>query len=325
MPAGCRSPSSAASSRSRRSMPQSGGSWAQGPARPVRRSLSSYRRRAGAARPDADASRPGSRRRAALDRAADQPGRSAAVAGCEAAYRGDRAARRCSRRHARSLGGAGRAEHGHDPRGPARGAAGSAISHAPGVAIEGGEAGGIGAALDLARAADVVVLCLGEARRMSGEAASRARPDLPGHQPELAQAVLDLGKPVVVLLSSGRPLMAPWLFERAQAVLATWFLGSEAGHAIGDVVSGRYNLRAGCPSPGRSTSGRSRSSMRGGRAAGPQTRKCITPASIWIFRSTRCSRSGTACPTAASWLAVCASAPRARSRTGTVGRSRGRQ
>ena len=117
----------------------------------------------------------------------------------------------------------------------------SAISHAPGVPIEGGEAGGIGAALNLAGAADVVVLCLGEARRMSGEAASRARPDLPGHQAELARAVLDLGKPVVVLLSSGRPLMAPWLFERAQAVLATWFLGSEAGHAIGDVVSGRYN------------------------------------------------------------------------------------
>jgi beta-glucosidase len=117
----------------------------------------------------------------------------------------------------------------------------SEISHAPGVAIEGGETGGIGAALDLARAADVVVLCLGEARRMSGEAASRARPDLPGRQSELAQAVLDLGKPVVVLLSSGRPLMAPWLFERAHAVLATWFLGSEAGHATGDVVSGRYN------------------------------------------------------------------------------------
>src|SRR5690606_41453621 len=98
------------------------------------------------------------------------------------------------------------------------------------------ETGGIGAALDLARAADVVVLSLGEARRMSGEAASRARPLLPGRQAELAQAVLDLGKPVVVLLSSGRPLVAPWLFERAGAVPATWFLGSEAGHAIGDVV-----------------------------------------------------------------------------------------
>jgi beta-glucosidase len=117
----------------------------------------------------------------------------------------------------------------------------SEISHAAGVSVDGTETGGIGAALDLARAADVVVLCLGEARRMSGEAASRGRPDLPGRQPELAQAVLELGKPVVVLLSSGRPLMAPWLFERAHAVVATWFLGSEAGHAIGDVVSGRYN------------------------------------------------------------------------------------
>ena len=76
---------------------------------------------------------------------------------------------------------------------------------------------------------------------MSGEAASRARPDLPGRQPELAQAVLGVGKPVVALLSSGRPLMVPWLFERAHAVLATWFLGSEAGHAIGDVLSGRWN------------------------------------------------------------------------------------
>jgi beta-glucosidase len=118
---------------------------------------------------------------------------------------------------------------------------GGEISHAAGVSVDGTETGGIGAALDLARAADVVVLCLGEARRMSGEAASRARPDLPGRQPELARAVLELGKPVVVLLSSGRPLMAPWLFERAHAVVATWFLGSEAGHAIGDVVSGRYN------------------------------------------------------------------------------------
>jgi beta-glucosidase len=86
-----------------------------------------------------------------------------------------------------------------------------------------------------------VVLCLGEARQLSGEAASRAQPDLPGRQPELAQAVLDLGKPVAALLSSGRPLVARSLFERAQAVLATWFLGCEAGHAIGDVLSGRHN------------------------------------------------------------------------------------
>jgi beta-glucosidase len=118
---------------------------------------------------------------------------------------------------------------------------GSEIAHALGVEVEGDDSGGIAAALDLARAADVVVLCLGEARKLSGEAASRARPGLPGLQADFARAVLDLGKPVVVLLSAGRPLMAPWLFERAHAVLATWFLGCEAGHAVGDVVSGRFN------------------------------------------------------------------------------------
>jgi beta-glucosidase len=117
----------------------------------------------------------------------------------------------------------------------------SEIRHAPGVEVAGDDTTGIAAALELARSADVVVLCLGEARQLSGEAASRAQPDLPGRQPELAQAVLDLGKPVAALLSSGRPLVARSLFERAQAVLATWFLGCEAGHAIGDVLSGRHN------------------------------------------------------------------------------------
>ena len=118
---------------------------------------------------------------------------------------------------------------------------GRKIGHAPGVEIGGDDASGIPAALEVAREAGVVVLCLGEARAMSGEAASRGRPDLPGRQAELAEAVLALGKPVALILSSGRPLMLPWLFERADAVLATWYLGSEAGHAVGDVVSGRHN------------------------------------------------------------------------------------
>jgi beta-glucosidase len=115
------------------------------------------------------------------------------------------------------------------------------IRHARGVETEAETPSDIPGALDLARWGEMVVLCLGEARRLSGEAASRARPDLPGRQAELAQAVLGAGPPVVALLSSGRPLMTPWLFERAHAVLATWFLGSEAGHAIGEVLSGRWN------------------------------------------------------------------------------------
>jgi len=124
---------------------------------------------------------------------------------------------------------------------------GAEILHAQGVEIEGGDVSGIEAAVDMARRADLVVLCLGEQRFMSGEAASRAEPDLPGHQAELARAVLDTGKPVIVLLSSGRPLAVSWLIERADAVLATWFLGSEAGHAVADVITGLWNPSAKLP------------------------------------------------------------------------------
>ncbi|MGE4251445.1 MAG: beta-glucosidase BglX [Parvibaculaceae bacterium] len=123
----------------------------------------------------------------------------------------------------------------------------SEILHAPGVAVEGGDTKGIAAAVDMARRADIVLLCIGEERAMSGEAASRARPGLPGHQEALARAVLETGKPVIVLLSSGRPLIVPWLFERAQAVLATWFLGSEAGHAVADVITGQWSPSAKLP------------------------------------------------------------------------------
>jgi beta-glucosidase len=119
------------------------------------------------------------------------------------------------------------------------------IRHVAGVAIEGGdgddECGGIAEAVSAARAADIVVLCLGEAAAMSGEAASRADPGLPGRQGALADAVLGLNKPTVLVLSSGRPLIATDAIGRADAALATWFLGSEAGHAVADVLTGAEN------------------------------------------------------------------------------------
>jgi beta-glucosidase len=115
------------------------------------------------------------------------------------------------------------------------------IDTCAGVAVSGDGIRDIAAAIECCRTADLVILCLGESASMSGEAASRADLGLPGCQRVLAEAVLGLGKPVVVLLSSGRPLAVPWLFERAGAVLATWFLGSEAGHAIADVLTGKFN------------------------------------------------------------------------------------
>jgi beta-glucosidase len=115
------------------------------------------------------------------------------------------------------------------------------IDDARGVEIDGEDECGVAVAIDLCAHAEIVVLCLGEAAAMSGEAASRTNLGLPGRQRALAETVLGLGKPTVVLLSSGRPLALPWLFERADAALATWFLGTESGHAIADVLTGKFN------------------------------------------------------------------------------------
>ncbi len=134
-----------------------------------------------------------------------------------------------------------------DPAGPigireglAAALPGCEIACARGVGISDGDTSGIAAALEACAGADLVVLALGEAAAMSGEAACRADPGLPGRQEDLARAVLDLGKPVVALISSGRPLTIPLIVERASAVVATWFLGAEAGHAIAEVLTGRF-------------------------------------------------------------------------------------
>ena len=115
------------------------------------------------------------------------------------------------------------------------------IVFAPGVTIAGDDTSGIAAAREICRGADLVLLCLGEAANMSGEAASRANPGLPGVQSALAEAIFDLGKPVIALISSGRPLMIAAIVEKARAVVATWFLGVEAGNAIADVLMGKFN------------------------------------------------------------------------------------
>jgi beta-glucosidase len=116
------------------------------------------------------------------------------------------------------------------------------IACSKGVGIEDDSLAGIAAAVDCVLQADAILLCLGESAALSGEAASRADPCLPGRQRALAEAVFGAAqkhkKPIIVILFSGRPLIVPWLIERADAVLAAWFPGSEAGHAIADVLTG---------------------------------------------------------------------------------------
>jgi hypothetical protein len=99
------------------------------------------------------------------------------------------------------------------------------------------------AALDTARAADQIVMVLGETDLMAGEAASRASLDLPGRQEELLKAVAALGKPVVLVLLNGRPLSINWAAEHVPAILEAWEPGSEGGHAVADILFGDVNPR----------------------------------------------------------------------------------
>ena len=96
-------------------------------------------------------------------------------------------------------------------------------------------------AVQTAQAADVVVAVVGESQGMTGEAAARADIGLPGQQLALLKALKATGKPLVLVLMNGRPLALPWENQNASAILETWFAGTQAGHAIADVLFGDYN------------------------------------------------------------------------------------
>ncbi|MBU1345838.1 MAG: glycoside hydrolase family 3 C-terminal domain-containing protein [Alphaproteobacteria bacterium] len=108
-----------------------------------------------------------------------------------------------------------------------------------GCEVEAPLAGGIEAATLAAARADVVVLALGETANMSGEAQSRTQIDIPEAQRALAEAVAATGKPVVVLLRNGRAMELSGVVKDAEAIVVTWFLGGEMGHAVADVVFGK--------------------------------------------------------------------------------------
>ncbi len=110
-----------------------------------------------------------------------------------------------------------------------------------GSGILDGTDGEIAAAVAGAQKADVVVLAMGESPEMSGEAASRAYLGLPGRQQELLEAVVHTGKPVVLILFSGRPLTVPWAFEHVPAVMAAWLPGISGGPALARTLLGEVN------------------------------------------------------------------------------------
>jgi len=116
------------------------------------------------------------------------------------------------------------------------------VRYAKGAEIIGGSAEQIAEAVKAAEQSDTVILALGEsAPEMTGEAASRAHLGLPGQQQQLLEQVVRTGKPVVLVLFSGRPLTLPWAFERVPAVLAAWFPGVQAGPALVRTIFGDAN------------------------------------------------------------------------------------
>lgn len=115
------------------------------------------------------------------------------------------------------------------------------VTYAEGCEVESTRKSGYLRAIEIARKADVVVVGVGERAMMSGEAAARAEIDLPGVQEELIKGLAALGKPVVVVLMNGRPLAIPEVDRTAQAILEAWWLGTESGHALADILFGDYN------------------------------------------------------------------------------------
>ncbi len=119
--------------------------------------------------------------------------------------------------------------------------AGCSIDYQRGTEIDSSSDAGFNAALEAARKADVVVLALGEGQGMSGEAASRTELDLPGNQQALLEAINKIGKPTVLVIFSGRPLVLDWAAAHVPAILEAWFLGDEVGPALTGVLFGDAN------------------------------------------------------------------------------------
>ena len=126
----------------------------------------------------------------------------------------------------------------------ARAGADIRVDYAKGASYEFADAGktdGFAEALALAQQSDVIVAAMGEKWDMTGEAASRTSLDLPGNQQALLEQLVATGKPVVLVMLSGRPNSITWADENVDAILHAWYPGTQGGHAVADVLFGDYN------------------------------------------------------------------------------------
>jgi beta-glucosidase len=115
------------------------------------------------------------------------------------------------------------------------------ILYAKGCGVEDKSKEGFSDALHVASQAEVIILSIGENFNKSGEAKSKSNLHLPGVQEELVKELQKTGKPIVILINAGRPLVIDWIADNMPTIVYTWWLGSEAGNAIADVLFGDYN------------------------------------------------------------------------------------
>jgi beta-glucosidase len=118
---------------------------------------------------------------------------------------------------------------------------GNKLTYVKGTDILTKDTTGFAAAVTAAKNADLVILALGEAGDMTGEATSRAHLTLPGNQEDLMKQVVATGKPVVLVLFDGRPTAIPWAAAHVPAILEAWFPGMEAGSALVSVLTGEVS------------------------------------------------------------------------------------
>ncbi|HRP45756.1 MAG TPA: beta-glucosidase BglX, partial [Ginsengibacter sp.] len=118
---------------------------------------------------------------------------------------------------------------------------GTTLLYAKGCEVSDTSTAGFADAVRIARQADVVFMSMGEQYDMSGESRSRSDITFPGVQEALIKAIYATGTPIVMLINAGRPLVFDWAADHVPAILYTWWLGTTAGGAIGDVLFGDYN------------------------------------------------------------------------------------